>query len=186
MSMWTTLNCPLVPQHHLHQLMVLYPQYLHPNAIHECFPHLPRNITLISEADLQHLTPMDMVIARWPCQSHSRGRTSGGLEDPRSSILWDLIRLMQWWFFPPIYPSKVYFQQCTLVGRLSGQGIGRQSLCMSTPWRSHFCACREHWFLCPPASMDLDQPHTVIYFSCWFMPFIAKASWWPVVSSRDT
>jgi hypothetical protein len=43
-----------VARHHLHQLMVLYPQQLHPTAIHGCFSRLPRDVTLISEADLRH------------------------------------------------------------------------------------------------------------------------------------
>ena len=43
-----------VARHHLHQLMVLYPQQLHPIVIHECFSRIPRNVTLISEADLRY------------------------------------------------------------------------------------------------------------------------------------
>jgi hypothetical protein len=61
-----------VARHHLHQLMVLYPQQLHPTAIHGCFSSLPRDVILISEADLRHLGSVDMVIAGWPCQGHSR------------------------------------------------------------------------------------------------------------------
>ena len=44
-----------VARHHLHQLMVLYPQQLLPNAIRGCFSCLPRDVTFISEADLRHL-----------------------------------------------------------------------------------------------------------------------------------
>ena len=54
-------------RHHLHQLMMLYPQQLHPTAIRGCFLRLPRDVTLISEADLRHLDAVDMVIAGWPC-----------------------------------------------------------------------------------------------------------------------
>ena len=78
--------------------MVLYPQQLLPTAICGCFSRLSRDVTFISEADLRHLGPVDMVIAGWPCQSHSRAGADQGLEDPRSSLFWDLIRLMQWWF----------------------------------------------------------------------------------------
>ena len=53
--------------HHLHQLMVLYPQQLPPTAIRGCFLRLPCDVTLISEADLRHLGLVDMVIAGWPC-----------------------------------------------------------------------------------------------------------------------
>ena len=66
--------------------MMLYPQQLHPAAIHGCFARLPRDVTLMSEADLRHLGLVDMVIAGWPCQGHSRVGASQGLEDPRSSL----------------------------------------------------------------------------------------------------
>ena len=83
-----------VVRHYLHQLMVLYPQQLFPTAIRGCFSRLPRDVTVVSEADLQHLGPVDMVIAGWPCQGHSRAGADPGLEDPKSSLFWDLIRLM--------------------------------------------------------------------------------------------
>ena len=67
---------------------------------------------------------------------------------------------------PPTFPSRVYLQKCTSVGRLLGQGVGRPTLCLSTPWRAHFCGCCKPWFLCPPTSVDLDQPCTIIHFSC--------------------
>ena len=47
--------------------MMLYPQQLHPAAIHGCFARLLRDVTLMSEADLRHLGLVDMVIAKWPC-----------------------------------------------------------------------------------------------------------------------
>ena len=55
-----------VVRHHFHQLMVLYPEQLDPAAIRVFFAHLPRDVTLISEANLQRLGPVDMVIAGWP------------------------------------------------------------------------------------------------------------------------
>ena len=66
-------------RHHFYQMMALYSQQLHPN-----------NVTLISEADLGRLDLVDMVIAGWPCQGHSRVGAGQDLEDPRSSLLWDL------------------------------------------------------------------------------------------------
>ena len=39
-------------RHHFHMLMVLYSQQLHPTAIRGCFVCLPRDVTLISEANL--------------------------------------------------------------------------------------------------------------------------------------
>ena len=59
--------------------MVLYPHQLHPTAIHGCFSRLPRDVTLISNINLRNLGPVDMVIAGWPCQGHSRAGPRGGL-----------------------------------------------------------------------------------------------------------
>ena len=56
-----------VAHHHFHQLMLLYPQQLHPIAIRRCLARLLRDVTLISEADLQRLGPLDMMIMGWPC-----------------------------------------------------------------------------------------------------------------------
>ena len=74
-------NSPMstrVARHHLHQLMFLYLQQLPPTAIHGCFSRLPRDVTVISEADLRHLGPVDMVIVGWPCQGHSRAGAGRG------------------------------------------------------------------------------------------------------------
>jgi hypothetical protein len=122
-----------VARHHLHQLMVLYPQQLYPTAIHGCFSRLPRDVTLISEADLRHLGPVDIVIAGWPCQGHSRAGAGGRLEDPRSSLFWDLIRLMQWWYFHQSSPPAYIFENVPVLGDsrdkvLAGDHYVRQHL----------------------------------------------------------
>ena len=52
--------------------MVLYPEQLDSTAICGCFAHVFCDVKLISEANLQSLGPMNLVIARWPCQGHSR------------------------------------------------------------------------------------------------------------------
>ena len=66
--------------------MVLYRQQLYPTAIRGCFSRFPRDVPFISEADLRHLGPVDMVIAGWPCQDHSRAGAGRSLEDSRSSL----------------------------------------------------------------------------------------------------
>ena len=71
--------------------MVFYPQQWNLNNNYGCFGRLPRNITLINEEEFWRLGPVDLVIAGWPCQGHSRARASQRLEDPRSSLIWDLI-----------------------------------------------------------------------------------------------
>ena len=105
-----------VARHHLHHLMVLYPHQLHSIAIHGCFARLPCDVTLISEADLRHLGPMDMVIAGWPCQGHLRARAGGRLEDLMSSLFWDHIRLMQWWYSLQSFPLGYIFENIPLLG----------------------------------------------------------------------
>lgn len=54
---------------------------------HDChswvFARLPCNVTIMSEAILRRLGPVDMVIAGCSCQGHSRAKARQGLEDPR-------------------------------------------------------------------------------------------------------
>jgi len=59
--------------HHIQRLLALYPEQLPSSAIRGCFGKLPRDVTLISEDDLRRLGHVDLVIAGWPCQGHSRG-----------------------------------------------------------------------------------------------------------------
>ena len=105
-----------VARHHFHKLMVSYPQQLHLTAIRRCSSCLPRDVTLINEAELRHLGPVDMVIAGWPCQGHSRARGGRGLEDPRSSLFGDLMRLMQWWFSHQSSPPRYIFEKEPFLG----------------------------------------------------------------------
>ena len=122
-----------VVRHHFHQLMVLYPEQLDPAAIRVFFAHLHHDVTLISEANLQRLGPVDMVIAGWPCQGHSRARAGRGLEDPRSSFLGTSSGSCNGGM-PTNLPLGIHNQECTTVGRFSRQGIRRHALCLSTPW----------------------------------------------------
>ena len=80
--------------------------------------------------------------------------------------------------FPPTFPSMVYFRECTFVGRLSGQGVGRRSLCSSTPRRSHFYGCRKHW--CPPAWIWINLTSSSTLVATFFAvppPFDKKGGW---------
>ena len=53
-------------RHHFQRLLALYPEQLPPSAIHGCFGHLPRDVTLISDEDLRRLGHVDLLIAGWP------------------------------------------------------------------------------------------------------------------------
>ena len=85
-------------RHHIQQLLLRYPAQLSASAIHGCCGQLPQDVTMISDEDLRRLGHVDLIIAGWPCQGHSRAGTGQGLDDPRSSLFADLMRLTQWWF----------------------------------------------------------------------------------------
>ena len=103
-------------RHHLQRLIAQYPEQLPPSAIHGCFGHLPRDVTLISDEDLKRLGHVDLVIAGWPCQGHSRAGAGQGLDDPRSSLFWDLVRVTQWWFNHQSTPPGYIFENVPPLG----------------------------------------------------------------------
>ena len=103
-------------RHHLQRLLALYPEQLSSSAIHGCFGQLPRDVTLISDEDLRRLGHVDLLIAGWPCQGHSRAGAGRGLDDPRSSLFADLIRLTQWWFTHQATPPGYIFENVPPLG----------------------------------------------------------------------
>ena len=84
-------------KHHLQHLRMRYPKQLPASAIQGCMSRLPSDIALIGPEDLQRLGRMDLVMAGWPCQGHSRAGSGQGLKDPRSALFWELLRLLKWW-----------------------------------------------------------------------------------------
>ena len=131
---------------------------------------------------------MDFVIAGWPCHDHSRAGAGQGLEDPKSSLFWDLIRLMQWWFVHQPFPLRYISEIVPLLGDFRDKVLeGHHYVCQHLGY-IHFCGCREPWFLCPPASVDLDQHHTVIHFSSnifWSASTIWSEGGWHLGSKPD-
>jgi hypothetical protein len=105
-----------VARHHINRLLALYPEQLPPSAIHGCFGKLPRDVTLISDDDLRRLGHVDLVIAGWPCQGHSRAGGGRGLDDPRSGLFADLLRLIQWWFTHQATPPGYIFENVPPLG----------------------------------------------------------------------
>ena len=84
-------------KHHIKQLQARYPRQLPASAVQGCMSRLPGDISLIGEEDLQRLGRVDLVMAGWPCQGHSRAGLGKGLQDPRSGLFWELLRLLRWW-----------------------------------------------------------------------------------------
>ena len=76
-----------VAKHHLQQLRMRYPKQLPASAIQGCMSRLPPDIALIGEEDLERLGRVDLVIARWPCQGHSRFGQGQSFQDPRSVFI---------------------------------------------------------------------------------------------------
>ena len=103
-------------RHHVQRLLALYPEQLPPSAIRGCFGKLPRDITLISEDDLRRLGHVDLLIAGWPCQGHSRAGSGRGLDDPRSGLFADLLRLIQWWSTHQSTPPGYIFENVPPLG----------------------------------------------------------------------
>ena len=56
-----------------------------------------------------------MIIAGWPCQGHSCIGADKSLEDSKSSLFWDLIRLIQWWFSYQPSPLGYIFENVPLL-----------------------------------------------------------------------
>ena len=44
---------------------------------------------------LKNLGRVDLVVARWPCQGHSRAGLGQGLQDPRCNLYWEPLWLLQ-------------------------------------------------------------------------------------------
>jgi hypothetical protein len=103
-------------RHHMQRLLALYPDQLPPSAIRGCFGKLPRDVTLISEDDLRRLGHVDLIIAGWPCQGHSRAGSGRGLDDPRSGLFADLLRLIQWWITHQSTPPGYIFENVPPLG----------------------------------------------------------------------
>ncbi|CAM6082734.1 unnamed protein product [Calypogeia fissa] len=64
---------------HVAQLMQRYPDLL-PRSATRGYQHaLPSDISLLGAPDLERVGPVDLVIARWPCQGHTRAGRGRGL-----------------------------------------------------------------------------------------------------------
>ena len=96
------VNSALIPRkvarHHINQLMARFSEQLPRFAMDKTFMALPNDVSLISKEDLRRLGYVDLLIVSWPCQGHSHAGAGHGLNDPRSNLFWELMRIMDWWF----------------------------------------------------------------------------------------
>lgn len=84
-------------QVHLHAMGELRKEFgatVGPKAGAQLHHHLPQDIRLVSRAHLHDLGPMDLVVAGWPCQGNSAAGEGQGLDDPRSGLFSELLRVL--------------------------------------------------------------------------------------------
>ncbi|PTQ33208.1 hypothetical protein MARPO_0091s0058, partial [Marchantia polymorpha] len=84
-----------VSSRHVAQLMRRFPSLLPRSAIRGFQKALPSDISLLGAPDLDRVGHIDMVIAGWPCQGHTRARHGTGLHDPRSRMFWEMMRVLR-------------------------------------------------------------------------------------------
>jgi site-specific DNA-cytosine methylase len=80
-----------VSSHHLAILMRQYPELLLRSAIQGYQRALPLDIALLRAQDLARVGPINLVIAGWPCQGHTRVGRGEGLRDLRSRMFWEML-----------------------------------------------------------------------------------------------
>ena len=75
------------------QLLDHYPTLLPSDAVRGFQSTWPHDVKLIGAAAFAASGPVDMVIAGWECQGHSRAGAGRGLLDHRSALFFELVRL---------------------------------------------------------------------------------------------
>jgi hypothetical protein len=85
---------------------------------------LPQDICLVSAEHLRELGPVDLVVAGWPCQGSSAAGAGRGLDDARSGLFTELMRVLgelqalhKTWQHP-----LGYLIEQSLQGQTDGQG----------------------------------------------------------------
>ena len=108
-------------KHHIKQLQARYSRQLLASNVQGCMSRLPGDISLIGEEDLHRLGRVDLVMARWPCQRHSRAGLGKWLQDPRSGLFWELLRLLRWWQRIQATPVGYILENVPPLGRVDPQ-----------------------------------------------------------------
>ena len=83
-----------VASHHIFLLHQNFPHLLPKSAIVGSQSTLPNDIKVLSSTHLRYLPPVDLVFAGWECQGHSSAGKGLGLSDRRSSLFFDLVRII--------------------------------------------------------------------------------------------
>jgi hypothetical protein len=73
-----------------------FPQQLATTAWKASFTFLPFDIQLIQKKHMELLGPIDLIISSWECQGFSTAGFGEGLNDTKSGLFTDMIRLIHW------------------------------------------------------------------------------------------
>ena len=144
-------------KHHIKQLQARYPRQLPTSAVQGCMSQLPGDISFIGEEDLQRLGRVDLVMAGWPCQGHSRAGLGKGLQDPRLGLFWELLRLLRWWQRMQATPVGYILENVPPLGIVDPQVQVDAQLMCRLPGKTSGSGCSSSRILCPSASMEVDE-----------------------------
>jgi hypothetical protein len=84
----------VVHAHQLAQLTDEFPATVAKRTGAQLHHRLPQDIRLVSAQHLSELGPIDLVVAGWPCQGSSAAGAGLGLDDARSRLFTELIRVL--------------------------------------------------------------------------------------------
>jgi site-specific DNA-cytosine methylase len=71
-----------------------FPQQFVTTAWKASFTFLPLDTQLIQKKHMELFGPMDFIILSWECQGFSTARFGEGLNDTRSNLFMDMVRLI--------------------------------------------------------------------------------------------
>jgi site-specific DNA-cytosine methylase len=101
---------------HVASLVYMYPDLL-PNTTIRAYQHqLLAYISLLGVQDLTRVGEINLVIARWPCQGHSTAGQGGGLQDHRSAMFWEMIRVSKHLQDNQVHPPAYILENVPLLG----------------------------------------------------------------------
>lgn len=83
-----------VHRHALGELRKEFPARVGAKAGAQLHHHLPQDVRLVNQEHLREIGPVDLVVAGWPCQGNSAAGDGQGLDDPRSGLFCEMLRVL--------------------------------------------------------------------------------------------
>lgn len=101
---------------HVAMLVERYPLLLPVGAVRGYQQAVPADISLLGADHLDRVGPIDLVIAGWPCQGQSRAGVGHGLQDPRSALFWEMLRVLRHLQLHQTHPPAYILENVPLLG----------------------------------------------------------------------